>query len=48
MLATPHRTTAWADDRAALRAACDPGVGLCTIVGIEGSFSRLMMGSVAA
>ncbi|MGC1270542.1 MAG: XdhC family protein, partial [Croceibacterium sp.] len=31
---------AWNDDRAALRAACAPGVGLCTIVGIEGSFSR--------
>lgn len=31
---------AWADDRAALRAACEPGVGLCTVVGIEGSFSR--------
>lgn len=30
----------WADDRAALRAACEPGTGLCTIVGIEGSFSR--------
>ena len=30
----------WADDRAALRAACEPGVGLCTVVGIEGSFSR--------
>jgi len=29
-----------ADDRSALRAACEPGVGLCTIVGIEGSFSR--------
>lgn len=29
-----------ADDRAALRAACEAGVGLCTIVGIEGSFSR--------
>ena len=29
-----------ADDRAALRAACQPGVGLCTVVGIEGSFSR--------
>ena len=29
-----------ADDRAALRAACETGVGLCTIVGIEGSFSR--------
>lgn len=30
----------WADDRAALRAAAEPGVGLCTVVGIEGSFSR--------
>jgi xanthine dehydrogenase accessory factor len=30
----------WNDDRAALRAACADGVGLCTIVGIEGSFSR--------
>jgi xanthine dehydrogenase accessory factor len=29
-----------ADDRAALRAACTAGTGLCTIVGIEGSFSR--------
>ena len=27
-------------DHAALAAACDAGVGLCTIVGIEGSFSR--------
>src|SRR6187402_2503705 len=35
-----HHPTAWADDRAALRAACEPGVGLCTVVGIEGSFSR--------
>ena len=47
MLATPHRTTAWADDRAALRAACDPGVGLCTIVGIEGSFSRRLGAQLA-
>ena len=30
----------WADDRAALRAAREQGVGLCTVVGIEGSFSR--------
>lgn len=30
----------WADDRAALRAACEPGTGLCTVVCIEGSFSR--------
>ena len=28
------------DDHIALAAACEPGVGLCTIVGIEGSFSR--------
>ncbi|OBX20811.1 hypothetical protein A9995_03785 [Erythrobacter sp. QSSC1-22B] len=27
-------------DHAALAAACEPGVALCTIVGIEGSFSR--------
>ena len=40
MLATTHRPATWTDDRAALRAACDPGVGLCTVVGIDGSFSR--------
>lgn len=28
------------EDHAALYAACDPGVALCTIVGIDGSFSR--------
>lgn len=39
-LTDASRPTAWADDRSALRAACEPGVGLCTIVGIEGSFSR--------
>lgn len=37
----------WADDRAALRAACLPGVGLCTIVGIEGSFSRRLGAQLA-
>jgi len=47
MLAKTHRTTAWADDRAALRAACEPGVGLCTIVGIEGSFSRRLGAQLA-
>src|SRR6187549_2192464 len=36
-----------ADDRAALRAACEPGVGLCTIVGIEGSFSRRLGAQLA-
>lgn len=28
------------EDSAALLAACEPGTGLCTLVGIEGSFSR--------
>jgi xanthine dehydrogenase accessory factor len=46
MLARAH-PTAWADDRAALRAACEPGVGLCTIVGIEGSFSRRLGAQLA-
>jgi len=36
-----------ADDRAALRAACEPGVGLCTIVGIDGSFSRRLGAQLA-
>lgn len=35
------------DDRAALRAACEPDVGLCTIVGIEGSFSRRLGAQLA-
>ena len=39
-LASVHHSAPWADDRAALRAACEPGVGLCTVIGIEGSFSR--------
>lgn len=43
----PTTATAWADDRAALRAACEPGVGLCTIVGIEGSFSRRLGAQLA-
>jgi xanthine dehydrogenase accessory factor len=37
----------FADDRAALRAACQPGAGLCTIVGIEGSFSRRLGAQLA-
>ena len=41
------RTPSWADDRSALRAACEPGVGLCTIVGIEGSFSRRLGAQLA-
>jgi xanthine dehydrogenase accessory factor len=46
----PHssvQTPAWAHDHAALRAACEPGVGLCTIVGIEGSFSRRLGAQLA-
>src|SRR6478752_10112731 len=46
MLARVH-PAAWADDRAALRAACEPGVGLCTVVGIEGSFSRRLGAQLA-
>jgi xanthine dehydrogenase accessory factor len=40
MLTEAYHPPVWADDRGALRAACEPGVGLCTVVGIEGSFSR--------
>jgi xanthine dehydrogenase accessory factor len=48
MLATRQPTAAsWADDRAALRAACEPGVGLCTVVAIEGSFSRRLGAQLA-
>jgi xanthine dehydrogenase accessory factor len=35
------------DDHAALRAACADGVGLCTIVRIEGSFSRRLGAQLA-
>lgn len=35
------------DDHAALVAACEPDVGLCTIVGIEGSFSRRLGAQLA-
>ena len=35
------------DDSAALRAACEPGVGLCTITHIEGSFSRRLGAQLA-
>ncbi len=34
-------------DHAALLAACQPGVALCTIVGIEGSFSRRLGAQLA-
>ena len=46
MLAKAHPATS-ADDRAALRAAVEPGVGLCTIVAIEGSFSRRLGAQLA-
>ncbi|RIV82466.1 XdhC family protein [Aurantiacibacter zhengii] len=36
-----------AGDQAALRAACRPGVGLCTITHIEGSFSRRLGAQLA-
>ena len=35
------------NDHAALRAACEEGAGLCTIVGIEGSFSRRLGAQLA-
>jgi xanthine/CO dehydrogenase XdhC/CoxF family maturation factor len=35
------------DDHAALFAACESGVSLCTIVGIEGSFSRRLGAQLA-
>ena len=35
------------EDHLALAAACRPGVGLCTIVGIEGSFSRRLGAQLA-
>ena len=35
------------EDHLALAAACEPGVGLCTIVGIEGSFSRRLGAQLA-
>lgn len=35
------------EDHLALAAACQPGVGLCTIVGIDGSFSRRLGAQLA-
>ena len=35
------------EDQLALAAACRPGVGLCTIIGIEGSFSRRLGAQLA-
>ena len=47
MTVMPPPTRSWADDRAALRAAAHGGAGLCTIVGIEGSFSRRLGAQLA-
>jgi xanthine dehydrogenase accessory factor len=47
MPGSPVRRPVWAEDHAALRAACEAGVGLCTIVGIEGSFSRRLGAQLA-
>lgn len=40
MLREVAQHTVTDEDHLALAAACEPGVGLCTIVGIDGSFSR--------
>ncbi len=45
-LHTPVQTTT-DDDHAALRAACQDGASLCTIVGIHGSFSRRLGAQLA-
>ena len=40
MPARPEAMKIEDEDHAAIAAACEPGVGLCTIVGIDGGFSR--------
>lgn len=47
MLAELDRVAAPGDDHAALAAASSKGVGLCTVVGIEGSFSRRLGAQLA-
>ena len=47
MLADYPIQTVRDEDHLALAAACQPGVGLCTIVGIEGSFSRRLGAQLA-
>ncbi len=42
-----HESVAWAEDHAALAAACEDGVGLCTIVRIDGGFSRRLGAQMA-
>ncbi len=47
MLADAPVVEASDEDHAALAASCQPGVGLCTIVGIDGSFSRRLGAQMA-
>lgn len=47
MLADYAIQTVRDEDHVALAAACQPGVGLCTIVGIDGSFSRRLGAQLA-
>ncbi|MEC7819449.1 MAG: XdhC family protein [Pseudomonadota bacterium] len=47
MLADYAIQTVRDEDHLALAAACQPGVGLCTIVGIDGSFSRRLGAQLA-
>ena len=47
MLQQLGRTEVTDEDHQALAAACEPNVGLCTIVGIEGSFSRRLGAQLA-
>ena len=47
MLAELTRIATRGEDHAALSAACETGVGLCTIVGIDGSFSRRLGAQLA-
>ena len=47
MLADYANVTVREEDHLALATACQPGVGLCTIVGIDGSFSRRLGAQLA-
>lgn len=47
MLAERPRIALLDEDHVALKAACAEGVGLCTIVGIDGSFSRRLGAQLA-
>lgn len=47
MLAELTQDTTPGEDHEALLAACEAGVGLCTIVGIDGSFSRRLGAQLA-